>query len=393
MFLAGFLFSRLDSAPATSPALNPDETTTAASSTTSTQAQPETAVTAANPSLVEKPTSRTRPTETELNLASDRSALTRGNSASGSLAENTPAAAVPAPSPRAEEELAAVLDSPPSEAAPAVPVRPMTATSTEAPPPPEAARLAERVQTPAPALVEAPAEAEPSSALARAAVTPTRAVREAVGTDTSLGVEGGTSVPEAFASEPDPIVAARPRPQTFPGDRASVSAPAPSIAAPSISVSTPAPVETLPLAELGPPRTQRSFPEAASSPAPRVVPEAAPIAGSIRPGASPAPSPPIAQAASSSRPGSSASSRAAPIVQLVDGPGLPDLTVIRTSWHPTADRRSAKIRLEEKNELVTLREGDSVGGMTIYEISPSAVVFSAGEVQVRRRVGEASSGR
>jgi hypothetical protein len=80
-------------------------------------------------------------------------------------------------------------------------------------------------------------------------------------------------------------------------------------------------------------------------------------------------------------------------VVLIESRGLPDLTVIRTSWHPTADRRSAKIRLEEKNELVTLREGDTVGGMVIHEISPSAVIFTAGEVQIRRRVGEASFGR
>jgi len=70
---------------------------------------------------------------------------------------------------------------------------------------------------------------------------------------------------------------------------------------------------------------------------------------------------------------------------------LPDLAVVRTSWHPKPDRRSAKIRLEETGDVVTLREGDAVGGMVIQEISPSAVVFKAGEVEVRRRIGQGSS--
>jgi hypothetical protein len=179
-----------------------------------------------------------------------------------------------------------------AQRAPREAARQEAAASTLVQSPPPAPRA-----TPVPS-AEQPARPEPSDALARAAVTPTRAVRE------------------ANAQGADAVVAARPRAQTFSGERARVSAPAPS-----------------------------------------------------------KPPPP------------------APEVEVVQRPGLPDLTVIRTSWHPTSDRRSARIRLEAQNELVTLREGDAVGGMVIKEISPSAVIFSAGEVQIRRRVGEASSGR
>ncbi len=72
----------------------------------------------------------------------------------------------------------------------------------------------------------------------------------------------------------------------------------------------------------------------------------------------------------------------------IDRRGLPDITVIRTSWHPNAERRSTRIRLEATDEILTLREGDSIGGLVIQEISPSAVLFNAGDVEIRRRVGE-----
>jgi hypothetical protein len=82
----------------------------------------------------------------------------------------------------------------------------------------------------------------------------------------------------------------------------------------------------------------------------------------------------------------------APSVDRIDQPSLPDLTVVRTAWHPEAGRRSAKIRLEETKETLTLREGDAVGGLVIDKISPSSVLFKAGDVEVRRRVGQGSSG-
>ena len=73
--------------------------------------------------------------------------------------------------------------------------------------------------------------------------------------------------------------------------------------------------------------------------------------------------------------------------------GLPEVTVVRTAWHPKPERRSAKVRIVETDELVTVREGDEVAGLVLQEITPSAVVFSAGDVEIRRRVGEASARR
>jgi hypothetical protein len=75
-------------------------------------------------------------------------------------------------------------------------------------------------------------------------------------------------------------------------------------------------------------------------------------------------------------------------VELIDHRGVPDVSIVRTSWHPDAPRRSARVRLEESNKLVTLREGDAVGSLVVQEITPSAVVFSAGAVEIRRRVGQ-----
>jgi hypothetical protein len=78
-------------------------------------------------------------------------------------------------------------------------------------------------------------------------------------------------------------------------------------------------------------------------------------------------------------------------VERVTSLHIPDLTILRTAWHPDPDRRSAKIRLESTNEILNLREGDAVGGLVVQGISPSAVVFKAGEVEIRRRVGQAGS--
>ncbi|HEB90280.1 MAG TPA: hypothetical protein ENI85_11980 [Deltaproteobacteria bacterium] len=68
------------------------------------------------------------------------------------------------------------------------------------------------------------------------------------------------------------------------------------------------------------------------------------------------------------------------------------MTVLRTAWHPIAERRSARIRIESSRETLTLHEGDAVGGLVIQEISPSAVLFRSGEVEIRRRVGQPSRG-
>lgn len=71
---------------------------------------------------------------------------------------------------------------------------------------------------------------------------------------------------------------------------------------------------------------------------------------------------------------------------------LPDLTVLRTAWHPDAERRSAKIRLGDNEKVITLREGDAVGEFVLKSITPSAVVFKVGDVEIQRRVGQLGSG-
>lgn len=77
-------------------------------------------------------------------------------------------------------------------------------------------------------------------------------------------------------------------------------------------------------------------------------------------------------------------------IERVARPDVPDVTVLLTSWHPDASRRTARIRIEASEEVRTLSEGDAVGALVIKEISPSAVLFEAGEVEVRRRVGAGS---
>ena len=107
----------------------------------------------------------------------------------------------------------------------------------------------------------------------------------------------------------------------------------------------------------------------------------------------PAPPPPIRPRTEAPRgPSSSSSDPVAKVsepspIERLARPAVPDVTVVRTAWHPSTDRRSAKVRLESTEEVMTLREGDAVGALVVKEISPSAVVFETGGVELRRRVG------
>jgi len=141
-----------------------------------------------------------------------------------------------------------------------------------------------------------------------------------------------------------------------------------------------------------------SRPEPAADPietssAARVAAVSSPVAP-IRPtpppsGASrPAAGPPVSAAAPSPRP---SPSRPAQEVERLDHRGLPDLTVLRTAWHPTPERRTAKVRLEASKEVLNLHEGDAVGGLVVQEISPSSILFQSGDVEIRRRVGQGST--
>jgi hypothetical protein len=66
---------------------------------------------------------------------------------------------------------------------------------------------------------------------------------------------------------------------------------------------------------------------------------------------------------------------------------VPGVLVVRTMWHPAAERRAAEIEVEGRPEPLLLHEGDVVGPLVVSEIEPSGVVFLHDEVELRRRVG------
>jgi len=80
--------------------------------------------------------------------------------------------------------------------------------------------------------------------------------------------------------------------------------------------------------------------------------------------------------------------RKAPVdLSRIAKPRIPDVSVLRTAWHPQSERRSARIQLAKSEGILTLREGDAVGSLVVKEITPSSVLFAAGDVELRRRVG------
>jgi len=201
---------------------------------------------------------------------------------------------------------------------------------------------------PVPASTETPPKQEDEMALA--AVTPTPSVRAA-------NLDRPRPATETVLAEAAPQPQPQPQPQSQPRPQAQRSRPKPTVASanpPSVSAPKPA------------------------SPTPQSPPRDAPK-----------PSPSVQK----SKPAKSRPTSDTRQVDHHDSPvPTPDLTIIRTSWHPRSDRRSAKIRLEESEEILTLREGDAVGGLVIQEISPSAVVFKSGDVEIHRRVGQPGSG-
>ncbi len=66
---------------------------------------------------------------------------------------------------------------------------------------------------------------------------------------------------------------------------------------------------------------------------------------------------------------------------------VPDLWVARTSWHPTASRRSATVQFRAGDSL-EVHEGDAVGTLVVARIEPSSVIFLHEGVEIRRRVGQ-----
>jgi hypothetical protein len=81
-----------------------------------------------------------------------------------------------------------------------------------------------------------------------------------------------------------------------------------------------------------------------------------------------------------------------PSVEQHIAPPTPDIAVLQTAWHPKPDHRSARIRLLKDDETLTLREGDAVGPLVVQQITPSAVIFLSGDVELRLRVGRPGLG-
>ncbi len=68
-------------------------------------------------------------------------------------------------------------------------------------------------------------------------------------------------------------------------------------------------------------------------------------------------------------------------------PRAPKVTIERTVWHPTADRRSARVLVDGMKGPLELKEGDAVGVLVVSEINPSSVVFLHGANRIKRSVG------
>ena len=142
-----------------------------------------------------------------------------------------------------------------------------------------------------------------------------------------------------------------------------------------------------------PPRAEveRALPsDPVAKAAPAVVPPE-PVARAVPEARSPVSPPPAAPAPREARPAAPsrpviAEPRRAPR-QVAVVPPPPEVSVLRTVWHPTPGRRSARVEVEGHGDVLELREGDAVGVLVVAEIQPSGVVFLHGGARLRRAVG------
>ncbi len=158
---------------------------------------------------------------------------------------------------------------------------------------------------------------------------------------------------------------------------------------PASGAAPPAPAD----APLGAPSRAEpaGVPAATDAPPVAAMPPPAP-ADASRPAAPPprAALPPRPAAPAAPKPASAPPAAPEPTpVKVVAPPAPPRLVVTGTEWHPDASRRVARVQLEGRDAALALREGDAVGSLVVREIEPSGVVFRLGEVELRRRVGEA----
>ncbi len=61
--------------------------------------------------------------------------------------------------------------------------------------------------------------------------------------------------------------------------------------------------------------------------------------------------------------------------------------VVRTSWHPRAERRAAWVAIGGADPR-EVREGEWVGALEIRTIEPDGILFADGPILVHRRIGE-----
>ena len=268
-------------------------------------------------------------------------------------------------------------------------------TAASVPAPPAVAPPAPKIGSSPNTLVAAAPSTRPatSTSLPASANTPTTSMGPVAVADLPIAsVPADTPAP---AAQPSPLRAPSPAQQlTPPATRAVPVEPTPTaveLALVEPANAPPAPKES---SATAPPSVERkpAPPRAAlrTNPAPLAPRKPAPTPIQRAP-IKPSRATPERDRATSSAGPVAKTADAAPIERIAR-PDVPDVTIVRTAWHPSSDRRSAKVRLEATDEVLTLREGDAIGALVVKEISPSAVLFETGGVELRRRVGSGSGG-
>jgi hypothetical protein len=175
--------------------------------------------------------------------------------------------------------------------------------------------------------------------------------------------------PVAPPATPDRIpgrASAEPQPTSRPVSRSAPEVPPSPTASPSVESASPTPsAEERPVER--PPKLEVARVEAPPAPS--------------EPVATPAPVATLAPVASVEE-----SAEQAPKAAAVRA-DVPDLFVARTSWHPSAERRSATLQ-DGAGEEIEVHEGDAVGPLVVSRIQPSSVIFLHQGIEIRRRVGQ-----
>ena len=66
----------------------------------------------------------------------------------------------------------------------------------------------------------------------------------------------------------------------------------------------------------------------------------------------------------------------------------PEFVVLKTIWHPSAERRSARLEFSDGGAAREVREGQWVEGFEVREIRLSGVVLEKQGVRREYRVGD-----